>query len=69
MVFYGDRGKEAVAYASVVVPISTPPPASLVFLVFVGLCADLGVRNAVAAFGLLDRILTCEVILPVTALT
>jgi hypothetical protein len=45
-------------------PLSPPP---LFCLVFFGLCADLGVRNAVAITGSLDRFHLCLASLPLLA--
>ncbi len=53
--FCGDRGTKAPRLASIAAPLLPLSPPPLFVYVFVGLCADLGVRNAVAATGSLYR--------------
>ena len=64
VVFLRGWRQEAKTLASISAPLSSPLPSSPVFVVFVRLCADLGVRNAVATTGSLDRFHLSLVSLP-----
>ena len=67
VVFLRGWRQEAKTLATISAPLSSPLPSSPVFVVFVGLCADLGVRNAVATTGPLDRSHLCLASLPLLA--